>query len=200
MAATYAPQLNLEGVVATAPPSGLVEDFFGSPTDAASPFTLMYVAGYNAAYGSAVVPLDLTPLGMRFYNDLSYDCYDTLASEISQYQVDQVFTTTTPTLFFAILLATNDPWFIPQATNTPVLLVQGSADTTDTPLDTWFVDAHLCAVGQDTTMWEYPGSTTTTSSARRWETSNIGSPIDSPAPATPTLHRPTGVGHTTIGV
>ncbi len=156
MAATYAPQLNLEGVVATAPPSGLVDDFYGAPTDPVSPFTLMYVAGYNAAYGS-VVPLDLTSLGMRFYNDLSYDCYDTLASEMSPYQVDQIFTTTTPTFFFAILLASNDPWFIEQATGTPVLLVQGSADTTDTPLDTWFLDAHLCAIGQDTLLWEYPG-------------------------------------------
>jgi hypothetical protein len=157
LAATYAPELNLEGVVATAPPSGILEDFYGSPTDPASPFTLMYVAGYNATYGSAVVPLNLTPLGMRFYNDLNYDCYDTLASEMSPYQVGQIFTTTTPTLYFAILLATNDPWFIPQATSTPVLLVQGSADTTDTPLDTWFLDAHLCALGQDTLLWEYPG-------------------------------------------
>ncbi len=104
LAATYAPQLNLEGVVATAPPSGILEDFYGSPTDPASPFTLMYVAGYNATYGSAVVPLNLTPLGMRFYNDLNYDCYDTLASAMSSYQEGQIFTTTTPTLYFAILL------------------------------------------------------------------------------------------------
>jgi pimeloyl-ACP methyl ester carboxylesterase len=157
IAAAYAPELTLEGVVATAPPSGLLEDFYGSPTDSASPFTLMYVAGYNSTYGDDVVPLNLTPLGMSFYNDLSQDCYDALASAMSPYQTDQVFTSTTPSLFFAILLATNDPWFIPQATSTPVLLVQGSADTTDTPLDTWVLWAHLCSLGQDTLLWEYPG-------------------------------------------
>lgn len=157
IAATYAPELTLEGVVATAPASGIIEDFFGSPSDSASPFTLMYVAAYNATYGSAVAPLNLTPLGTSFYDDLGYDCYDTLASAMGQYQVGQVFSTTTPTLFFAILLSTNDPWFIPQATSAPELLVQGSADTTDTLLDTWTLSAHLCSIGQDTVLWEYPG-------------------------------------------
>ena len=153
----------LEGVVATAPPSGFLEDFYGSPTDPVSPFTLMYVAGYNATYGSAVAPLNLTPLGMRFYNDLSYDCYDTLASEMSPYQVGQIFTTTTPTLYFAILLATNDPWFLPQATTTPVLLVQGSADTTDTPPARGFSMPTCVPWARTRCCGSTPGSTTTTS-------------------------------------
>ncbi len=157
IAAAYAPELNLEGVVATAPASGVVEDFYGSPTESVSPFTLMYVAGYNSVYGSDVAPLNLTPLGMTFYDDLGRDCYDTLASTMGPYQVDQVFTTTTPSFLFAILLATNDPWFIPQATRTPLLLVQGTADTTDTALATWVLTAHMCSLGQDTSLWEYPG-------------------------------------------
>jgi len=157
VAASDAPELTLEGIVATAPPSGLLQDFYGAPTDSASPFTLMYVAGYNTAYGNSAAPLPLTPLGMTFYNDLSHDCYDALATAMSPYQVDQVFTTTTPTFYFAILLATNDPWFLPQSANVPLLLPQGYADTTDTALDTWILTAHTCAIGEDTVLWEYPG-------------------------------------------
>jgi pimeloyl-ACP methyl ester carboxylesterase len=157
IAASYAPELTLEGVVATAPASGLVEDFYGSPTDSASPFTLMYVAGYNAAYGSTDVPLSLTPLGMSFFNDLGHDCYGALATAMSPYQVDQVFNTTTLTFFFAILLVTNDPLYVPWPTSTPVLLVQGLDDTTDTAAATWVLKAQMCSFAQDTLLWEYPG-------------------------------------------
>jgi pimeloyl-ACP methyl ester carboxylesterase len=157
IAASYAPELTLEGVVATAPATGLTEDFYGAPTAAVSPFTLMYVAGYNSTYGNDVVPLSMTPLGMSFYNDLGHDCYSELAQAMSSYQVGQVFTTTTLTFPFAILLSLNDPLFVEQAPSAPVLFVQGMADTTNTALYTWMEGAHMCSLGQDTQLWEYPG-------------------------------------------
>jgi hypothetical protein len=156
IAASYAPDLTLEGVVGTAPASALAEDFYGAPTDPVSPFTLMYMAGYNAAYGNGAVPLQLTPLGTSFYNDLGHDCYGALASAMSPYTVDQIFSTTTLTFPFAILLVLNDPLFASWPTSTPVLLVQGLADTTDTAVDTWLLSAQMCSLGQDTLLWEYP--------------------------------------------
>ena len=157
-AASYAPDLSLEGVVSTAPPAGLADDFYGSGSDSASPFTLMYVAGYHNAYGNAV-PLGgiLTPTGKSLYNGLRHECYDTLAQNIGNYTVSQVFRTTTLSLRFALLLDANDPLFISRASNTPLLIVQGLADTTDTASETEMLDSHLCALGQDTVMWEYPG-------------------------------------------
>jgi hypothetical protein len=157
LANTYAPELTLAGVVSTAPSAQLLDDFYGSPTASASPFTLMYTAAYNATYGAGAVPLPLTSTGMGFYNDLGSECYDDLASAMGSYRVDQVFNTTTLSFYFAILLASNDPIFTNQMGTAPVLLVQGESDTTDTPLDTWALSVHMCNIGQNTLLWDYPG-------------------------------------------
>ena len=157
LANSYAPELTLAGVVSTAPSAQILDNFYGSPTDTASPFTLLYVAAYHATYGAGAVPLPLTATGMSFYNDLSSECYDALANAMSSYQVDQVFNTNTLTFFFAILLASNDPIFTNESGTAPVLLVQGESDTTDTPLDTWALSVHMCDMGQNTLLWDYPG-------------------------------------------
>ena len=157
IAAAYAPELNLVGVVSTAPSAQILDNFYGNPTATVSPFTLMYVAAYNQVYGSAGAPLTLTNQGMKFYNDLYNECYDQLAQAMSGYHVDQVFNTTSLNFSFAILLASNDPIFFNVTGTAPVLLVQGVDDTTDPSLDTWALEAHMCSIGQNTLMWDYQG-------------------------------------------
>jgi pimeloyl-ACP methyl ester carboxylesterase len=157
LAASYAPELHLDGVVATAPSTGLAHDFWGAPGDSASPFTLMYVAGYHSAYGDLVSLSSLTDVGMSLYNGLGNECFDGLASAISPYQVDQVFTSTQLNFPLALLLLVNDPGFASSASTTPVLLVQGADDTTNPAWGTFLLAFHLCALGQDTVLWQYPG-------------------------------------------
>ncbi len=157
LAASYAPELHLDGVVATAPSTGLVQDFWGAPGDSASPFTLMYVAGYHSAYGDLVPLSALTDVGMSLYDDLGHECFGALVSAISPYRVDQVFTSTQLDFPLALLLLANDPGFASGASTTPVLLVQGTDDTTNPAGGTILLAFHLCALGQDTVLWQYPG-------------------------------------------
>ena len=158
VAASYAPGLHLLGVVATAPSSDLADDFYGAPTDSASPFTLMYVAGYHAAYGNKVrLAASLTQTGLALASGLSRECYDALAQSIGQYQVDQVFKTTTLTSQFRLVLNANDPMNLGGVSPTPLLLVQGADDTTNPANNTALVSNHLCKLGQDVVLWMYPG-------------------------------------------
>jgi fermentation-respiration switch protein FrsA (DUF1100 family) len=158
LASSYAPALHLRGVVATAPPSDLANGFFGAPTDSASPFTLMYVAGYHAAYGNKVSTKSLlTQTGKNLAAGLGQECYDAIAQAVSPYQVDQVFTTTVVPPHFQQLLDANDPLNLPGAVAAPLLLVQGLDDTNDPASDTQRLTNHLCGLGQDVVQWMYPG-------------------------------------------
>jgi hypothetical protein len=158
LASSYAPALHLRGVVSTAPPSNLASGFFGAPTDPASPFTLMYVAGYHAAYGNKVsTKALLTQTGKNLAGHLGTDCYDAMAQAMSQDHVDDVFTTTVVPPHFQKLLDANDPLNLQGVSAAPLLLVQGLNDTDDPASDTQRLTDHLCALGQDVVQWMYPG-------------------------------------------
>jgi hypothetical protein len=158
LAGSYAPGLHLLGVVATAPPSDLATGFFGAPTDSVSPFTLMYVAGYHAAYGNKVPTKSLlTQTGKNLAAGLGQECYDAIAQAVSPYQVDQVFTTTVVPPHFQQLLDANDPLNLNAVSSAPLLLVQGLDDTNDPASDTQRLTNHLCGLGQDVVQWMYPG-------------------------------------------
>jgi hypothetical protein len=158
LAGSYAPGLHLRGVVSTAPPSDLANGFFGAPTDSASPFTLMYVAGYHAAYGNKVsTNALLTQTGKGLAAELSTKLYDAPAQSMSPYQVDQVFTTTVVPPPFQRLLDANDPLNLQGVSAAPLLLVQGLDDTNDPASDTQRLTTHLCGLGQDVVQWMYPG-------------------------------------------
>ncbi len=157
LAASYAPDLHLLGAVASAPSVDLADGFFGAPTDGASAFTLMYVAGYHAAYGNKVPLSLLTATGRRLYSQLGGQCYDQTATAVGQYRVDQVFTTTTVPPNFLAALNANDPLRLVTRSASPLLVVQGLDDTTDPPNETQTMTNHLCDLGQDVVQWMYPG-------------------------------------------
>ena len=153
----YAPDLHLKGAVVIAPPSNLADDFFGAAYGA-SPFTLMYVAGYHEAYGNSVnLGQLLTTEGASFANMLTTDCYDQMASAMSGWRVDQVFQTTVLPASFRALLTNNDPQHLPRAGVAPLLIVQGTADNNDPPVDSVYLGIHLCALHGTVDLWMYPG-------------------------------------------
>lgn len=195
VAASYAPGLHLRGVVATAPSVDLADAFYGAPTDSASPFTLMYVAGYHAAYGTKVrLSAALTQTGKALASHLGHECYGAIAQSIDQYQVDQVFKTTTLTPQFRLLLSANDPLNVRGVSPTPLLFVQGADDTTDPASGTALLSNHLCGLGQDVVLWMYPGLDhqsivgSSSSDVTHWIADRFSG---QPSPDT---YQPTGVG------
>jgi hypothetical protein len=195
IAASYAPELHLRGVVTTAPPTDLADGFFGASTDSASPFTLMYVAGYHAAYGNRVPTSSLlTARGKALAANLGQECYDSIAQAISGYQVDQVFTTTLLPRQFQNKLEANDPLNLDTVSAAPLLVVQGLDDTTDPASDTQLLTNHLCTLGQDVVQWMYPGLDhnsivgSSTGDIEHWIADRFS------GHANPDTYAPTGVG------
>ena len=157
---SYAPELHLAGVVAGAPPSQLALYY---PFVAASParyYVLMIEGGFNAAYGDARAPLDhvLTPLGVRLVPDLTRGCESDVQKEVDQYPLAAVFKSNAASdPAWKPLVAANDPGQFAAPVDVPLLIPQGSKDTTIPPVTTQLLTQHLCAIGQDVTRWLYPG-------------------------------------------
>jgi pimeloyl-ACP methyl ester carboxylesterase len=158
--ATYAPELQLEGVVAGAPPSQFqyIYNFLKS-----SPFKhylLMAAGGYNAAYGDGRAPLDevLTPYGKSLLPLLNQLCAGDLGVRLAPIAFAKATKTDPFTVpaWKTILLA-NDPESFTSATRAPLLIIQGGNDEQIPVASTQLLAQHLCGVGQDLERWVYPG-------------------------------------------
>lgn len=157
---SYAPELHLVGVVAGAPPSqfGLFYPFVANSP--ARYYLLMIEGGFNAAYGDARAPLDhvLTPLGERLVPDLTQGCEADVAKVVDQYAFGAVFKANAISdPAWKPLVDANDPSTFSTPVPVPLLIPQGSEDTTVPPVTTQLLAQHLCAIGQDVTRWLYPG-------------------------------------------
>jgi pimeloyl-ACP methyl ester carboxylesterase len=160
LAKSYAPDLDLKGVVAGAPPSqfGAIYSFLS-----ASPYRyylLMVTAGFNAAYGNKAAPLSevLTPLGRRILPVLARGCSDAVAAQVDQYPLSAILKTNPFTLpKWKALLKANDPASVTRAASAPLLMIQGGADEEIPVVSTQLLAQHLCGLGQDLERWIYPG-------------------------------------------
>jgi len=156
----YAPDLDLRGVVAGAPPSqfNFIYNFLLKSTF--KHYLLMAGGGLNAAYGNKAAPLDkiLTPVGIDLLPLLEQGCSDYVA----QHTKDVAFETVTKTDPFTVpewkkILAANDPQQFTDAVPTPLLMIQGGSDEQIPPVSTQILANHLCDIGQGLERWIYPG-------------------------------------------
>jgi hypothetical protein len=160
LAAGYAPELHLVGVVAGAAPSqfGLIYQFLR-----ASPFRyylLMVAGGYQAAYGTQAAPVDqiLTPLGISLLPDLTKGCDAYLQKTLDAYTFDQAVRADPFTVpAWRQLLTANDPASFASASPVPLLMPQGGSDEQVPTASTQLLARHLCGLGQDLERWIYPG-------------------------------------------
>ena len=161
VAAHYAPDLTLRGVVAVAPPSqlNLVYSVLKDSPDRF--YIVMAIAGLNAAYGDQAAPLGLalTPAGMRLLPALEQGCGGHyLANAVGKLPTDQV-TKGDPNAVPAWrkVIAANDPQNFTRASPAPTLIVQGSADEVVPAVSSQILADHLCGLGQNLERWVYPG-------------------------------------------
>jgi fermentation-respiration switch protein FrsA (DUF1100 family) len=157
----YAPDLDIAGVVAGAPPSqfNLLYNFLKT-----SPFRyylLMAAGGLNEAYGDEAAPLDevLTPAGITALADLDQGCSGDLSDK---YGTADISTLTTGDPFasaaWAKLFTENDPQSFDQPIATPLLMIQGGNDEQIPVASTKLLADHLCGIGQGLERWIYPGA------------------------------------------
>ena len=160
IAASYAPELHLDGVVAGAPPSQF-EAIYAFLTGSPFQFYLfMAGAGFNVAYGNAIAPLSdiITPAGLALLPVLGQGCSDFLAQKLNPLHL----ATIVPKDPFTVpswkpLLQANDPGNFTTPSKAPLLIIQGGSDEQIPVVTTQLLEQHECSIGQDVERWIYPG-------------------------------------------
>jgi len=164
---SYAPTLNLKGVVAGAPPSQFkyIYDFLKtSPFD----FYLLMAAGsYNSYYGSDLAPLDavVTKAAQSLLPTLDQGCSGYVKNAVDQYVAStpsKKFAALIPSNPFdnpkwSTLLTLNDPNSFATPTTIPLLIIQGALDEQIPVVSTELLKGTLCKIGQPVRRWVYSG-------------------------------------------
>jgi pimeloyl-ACP methyl ester carboxylesterase len=159
IADAYAPELDLRGVVAGAPPSQFEYIYNYLKTSPFKYYLLMAAGGLNAAYGDGA-PLDdvLTPYGMSFLHVLDEGCAGYVADQLASIDVERAVKADPFTIpsWKSVLIA-NDPQGFSAAVPVPLLIIQGGDDEQIPVVSTQLLAEHLCGFDQDLTRWIYPG-------------------------------------------
>ena len=160
IAPKYAPELNLKGVVAGAPPSqfDLIYDYL--KTSKYRYYLLMSAGGLNAAYGDKAAPLDkvLTPKGIALLDELDKGCSDYLSKTLGAVSIDE----TNLANPFSVpewkkLFLANDPKNFTSTNGIPLLIIHGGADEQIPTVSSQLLTTKLCDLGQGMQRWVYPG-------------------------------------------
>jgi hypothetical protein len=129
VAADWAPDLDLVGTVAGAPPSEMQLIFQTLGQQRISPdFFYMMVDGFHAAYPDAAISSVLTPAGQDLLPALDHDCYgvgDALGTKKWSDMVQPGFAIAEP---WPTLMAENDPGQV--KSDSPLLILHSAADDT----------------------------------------------------------------------
>ena len=159
IAARYAPELHLDGVVEQAVGSQYVERAAAVSTSSIWPLQFMIVGGFRAAYGKAAdLSQVLTPTGIKLLPVLGKECIKSVyaaAEKAGGYK--QVFKSTKIPAAWQTLLNQNDPFRFKVASGAPLLMIQGDQDQDSPATYSAALAKHLCAVHQDLERWTYPG-------------------------------------------
>lgn len=164
IAATYAPTLELEGVVAGAPPSQFAYMYTALKKSPFRFYLFMAAVGFEKAYGSKKAPLAkvLTKTGLGLVAKMTDGCYNYVEKLVDRYTLAQLVEKNpfdVPS--WRALLEANDPEYFDAGASAPLLIIQGGTDTTIPVISTQLLAQHLCSVGQDVERWIYPGLTHT---------------------------------------
>ncbi len=158
----YAPELDLKGVVAGAPPSqfNLIYNFL--KTSEYRHYLLMAAGGLNAAYGDKAAPLDevLTPEGIALVPELEKACSGELQDQLAGVDFDAVTKADPFTVpAWNKILTAEDPQSFDEASDVPLLIIHGGNDEQIPTASSAILTEHLCGLGQDLERWVYPGTT-----------------------------------------
>ena len=159
IAADYAPELTLHGVVAGAPPSQLGLFYAILKDSPERQYLTMAAGGLNAAYGDAAAPLDqvLTPKGIELLAELDNGCLGYVHDLAQEYDYSEIGTVDPATVpEWKTLLDENDPQSFTETNDVPLLIIHGGADTLIPPVSSTILKDHLCTLAS-VERWLYPG-------------------------------------------
>jgi pimeloyl-ACP methyl ester carboxylesterase len=159
IAKDWAPELDMVGVVAGAPPSQF--ELLNAVLQQ-SPFKhylIMVAAGFNAAYGDEGAPLDavLTPAGVEMVAVVDEGC-DAVAEAMEGVDSSTLIGADPATVpEWLTALHENDPGLFTEASAVPLLIIHGGEDEQIPVAASGLMFDQLCELDQDETRWVYPG-------------------------------------------
>jgi pimeloyl-ACP methyl ester carboxylesterase len=156
----YAPEFEMVGVVAGAPPSQLFAIYQALRESPFRHYLLMAAGGWNAAYGDEDAPLDevLTPEGIDLVPVIDEGCAGDIANSTADVDTDDIIKADPNEVpEWNRLLRENDPGEFTTPADAPLLVIQGGNDEQIPVAATALMFDQLCAIGQDQTRWIYPG-------------------------------------------
>ena len=163
IAPRYAPELDLRGVIGTAPISQwrmtleAVQPFV--PEGPANPFVLPILAGIKATHPRYDLDDVLTPFGRRLMTELeTTDCFTQHAIKIAGHRAHEVYDVSPAEAEEMLRLLDEDSEPPITRHRRPIFLAQGLADTVVYPPATIATGEQLRAVGNDITLRTYPGA------------------------------------------
>jgi pimeloyl-ACP methyl ester carboxylesterase len=159
-AASYAPGYVLKGVVAGAPPSQFQFLYAALKNSPFRYYLLMAAGGLHAAYGDINAPLPqvLTTLGLQQIPKLDKGCTGYLVQQFGSLSTASLVKQDPFTVpIWKQRLIGNDPGQFTTASAAPLLIIQGGNDEQIPVASTQLLETQLCAVGQVTQRWIYPG-------------------------------------------
>ena len=157
IASAWAPELDVVGTVAGAPPSQL--SFLAAALQN-SPYRFylgMVVAGWEAAYPDADPSQVLTPRGVESLSLVDSECAGALGPVWSAVPYAELATADPATVEpWATLLVDNDPGFA--VGESPILIIHGEQDEQIPLVSSKLLLDRMCGIGQRVERRTYPGS------------------------------------------
>lgn len=160
IAADWAPELELAGVVAGAPPSQMLLLNAALQRSPFKYYIAMAAAGLNAGFGDTRAPLDkvMTPEGLDWLDNVDEGCTGYLsdaAEGVDFTELQKADPADVPE--WNALLQENDPGNFTEAFDAPLLIIHGGNDEQIPVIASKLMFDTLCGVGQTQTRWVLPG-------------------------------------------
>jgi pimeloyl-ACP methyl ester carboxylesterase len=151
----WAPDLDVVGTVAGAPPSHLPLIATALQESPFRYYLAMTVAGWEAAYPDADPSLVLTEEGLERLDSVDAGCGGDLAGPWNELPYDALAKADPATVEpWATLLVENDPGFVPGAS--PILIIHGEQDEQIPVVSSQLLVERMCGIGQVVERRTYP--------------------------------------------
>lgn len=157
LAATYAPELRLLGVVATAPAARHLDlSLYDLGIRANAGYFISRMSGLAVGHPDVKLRDILTPAGLEMLDTQTWDCYEIFARAAALEEPYARREALQPGTTWRALLEANDR-FLPIPATTPILILQGDRDV-DVPVHlTRELHRDLCSGQSRVEYKEYPG-------------------------------------------
>jgi fermentation-respiration switch protein FrsA (DUF1100 family) len=156
IAPTWAPELEIVGTVAGAPPSQLPLISAALQDSPFKHYIAMAAAGWNAAFPDADLDLVMTQEGQALLDVMEEGCSDDIAEAFAPLTYEETVVADPATVEpWATLLVTNDPGQVIGAS--PILIIHGEQDEQIPVVSSQLLLDRLCGLGQVVERRTYPG-------------------------------------------